>query len=116
MLVMFDIKAASALEDNVGSFFAPWLYGVSTLHCLTVSLAHGGTGLGTMWGEQLAVRMLADAGFVVISVRRRTRRPVRHPLPRAQPTCHTHRAQRHMRGPTGAPAHHQQTRVSTDST
>ena len=63
-----DIKAASALEDNVGNFFAPWLYGVSTLHCLTVSLAHDGSGLGTMWGEQLAVRMLAHAGFVDISV------------------------------------------------
>jgi SAM-dependent methyltransferase len=68
MFVMVDIKAASALEDNVGNFFAPWVYGVSTLHCLTVSLAHGGTGLATMWGEQLAVRMLADAGFVDISV------------------------------------------------
>jgi hypothetical protein len=62
MFVMFDIKAASALEDNVGNFFAPSLYGVSTLHCLTVSLAHSGTGLATMWGEQLAVRMLPTPG------------------------------------------------------
>jgi SAM-dependent methyltransferase len=67
VFVMFDIKAASALEDNVGNFLAPWLYGVSTLHCLTVSLAHGGTGLGTMWGEQCALQMLADAGFINIT-------------------------------------------------
>ena len=33
---------------------APMLYSVSTLHCLTVSLADGGAGLGTAWGEQLA--------------------------------------------------------------
>jgi SAM-dependent methyltransferase len=68
VFVMFDIKAASAVEDNIGNLLAPWLYGVSTLHCLTVSLAHGGTGLGTMWGEQLARRMLTNAGFVDVTV------------------------------------------------
>lgn len=61
--VMMDTKAASALEDNVGNPFAPLLYGISTLHCMTVSLAEGGAGLGTVWGEQLARKMLADAGF-----------------------------------------------------
>jgi hypothetical protein len=30
---------------------------------MTVSLAQGGAGLGTMWGEELAEEMLADAGF-----------------------------------------------------
>jgi SAM-dependent methyltransferase len=66
--VMMDIKAASALEDNVGNPLAPWLYAVSTLHCLTVSLAEGGAGLGTAWGEQLARRMLDEAGFVDVAV------------------------------------------------
>ena len=66
--VMMDIKAASALEDNVGNPMAPWLYGISTLHCMTVSLAQGGAGLGTVWGEQLARRMLAEAGFVDVAV------------------------------------------------
>ncbi len=33
---------------------------------MTVSLAHGGAGLGTMWGEQVALRMLADAGFAEV--------------------------------------------------
>jgi len=47
---------------------APWLYGISTLHCMTVSLAQGGAGLGTVWGEQLARRMLAEAGFVDVAV------------------------------------------------
>ncbi|WP_300007995.1 methyltransferase domain-containing protein [Pseudonocardia sp.] len=64
VFVMVDIKASSHLENNVGNPFAPWLYGVSTLHCMTVSLAHGGAGLGTVWGEERAVAMLADAGFV----------------------------------------------------
>jgi len=65
---MMDVKGASALEDNIGNPFAPWVYGVSTLHCMTVSLAEGGAGLGTMWGEQLARHMLADAGFAVVEV------------------------------------------------
>ncbi|HEY9416227.1 MAG TPA: methyltransferase domain-containing protein [Pseudonocardia sp.] len=66
--VMVDIKASSRLEDNIGNPYAPWLYGVSTLHCMTVSLAHGGAGLGTAWGEQLARQMLEEAGFVDVSV------------------------------------------------
>ena len=66
--VMMDIKATSALEDNVGNPMAPWLYAVSTLHCMTVSLAQGGAGLGTVWGEQLALQMLGEAGFVDVTV------------------------------------------------
>ncbi|MGQ0843110.1 MAG: class I SAM-dependent methyltransferase [Sporichthyaceae bacterium] len=65
---MMDIRGHSALEDNVGNPFAPLLYGVSTLHCMQVSLALGGAGLGTMWGEQTARRMLADAGFGPVEV------------------------------------------------
>ncbi|MGY1639119.1 class I SAM-dependent methyltransferase [Geodermatophilus sp. SYSU D00742] len=66
--VMMDTRAATALEDNVGNPMAPWLYAVSTLHCMTVSLARGGAGLGAVWGEELALRMLADAGFVDVAV------------------------------------------------
>ena len=35
---------------------------------MTVSLAEGGTGLGTAWGEQKARQMLGDAGFTSIEV------------------------------------------------
>ncbi len=66
--VMMDIKANSALEDNIGNPFAPLLYGISTLHCMTVSLALGGAGLGAVWGEQTARQMLSDAGFTVEGV------------------------------------------------
>lgn len=68
VFVMFDVRASSLLERNVGNPFAPWLYGVSTLHCMTVSLAVGGAGLGTVWGEELATEMLAAAGFVDVEV------------------------------------------------
>lgn len=66
--VMVEPAASSNLEDNTANPLAPWLYGVSTLHCMTVSLAHGGAGLGTAWGEQRARRMLAAAGFVDVTV------------------------------------------------
>jgi SAM-dependent methyltransferase len=68
VFVMMDIKAASRLEDNLGNPFAPWLYAVSTLHCMTVSLAQGGAGLGTVWGEEVALAMLDEAGFGTVTV------------------------------------------------
>jgi SAM-dependent methyltransferase len=65
---MKEPRVSSNLEDNVGNPFAPLLYSVSTLHCLTVSLAEGGAGLGTAFGEQLARRLLSEAGFVDVVV------------------------------------------------
>jgi SAM-dependent methyltransferase len=67
-LLMMGIKAASDLEDNLDNPAAPWLYGVSTLHCMTVSLARGGAGLGAVWGERVARQLLADTGFVEVTV------------------------------------------------
>jgi SAM-dependent methyltransferase len=63
VFLMVDIKASSRLEDNIGVPLAPFLYTVSTMHCMSVSLALDGAGLGTVWGQQLATSMLADAGF-----------------------------------------------------
>jgi SAM-dependent methyltransferase len=68
VFVMVDIKASSDLEENRANPFAPLLYATSTLHCTTVSLAHGGAGLGAMWGRELALQMLADAGFAEVTV------------------------------------------------
>jgi SAM-dependent methyltransferase len=66
--LMVEPKASSTLEDNVGNPFTPYMYGMSVLHCMTVSLAVGGAGLGTVWGEQTARRMLAEAGFASVEV------------------------------------------------
>lgn len=68
VFLMFEPRASSHLEENIGHPLAPFLYAISTLHCLTISLAHGGTGLGTAWGEQVATRMLGEAGFGQIDV------------------------------------------------
>jgi SAM-dependent methyltransferase len=61
--LMLDVWASSELADNVGVPMAPYLYTMSTMHCMSVSLAGGGPGLGTAWGHQVATRMLHDAGF-----------------------------------------------------
>jgi trans-aconitate methyltransferase len=61
--LMLDVCASSNLEDNVQTPMSAYLYTVSTMHCMSVSLAGGGPGLGTAWGHQLATRMLREAGF-----------------------------------------------------
>ncbi len=66
--LMIDFKFSSHVEENVGNPFAPLYYGISVMHCMTVSLAEGGAGLGTMWGIQLARRMLNAAGFSSVEV------------------------------------------------
>ncbi|BBX73101.1 class I SAM-dependent methyltransferase [Mycobacterium shinjukuense] len=68
VLLMVDIKASSRLEDNVGVPLSTYLYTTSMMHCMTVSLALDGAGLGTVWGRQRATSMLADAGFDEVTV------------------------------------------------
>ena len=61
-----NIAASSRLSENLDHPFGPFGYTISCMHCMTVSLAEGGMGLGTMWGEQKAQEMLTDAGFTSI--------------------------------------------------
>jgi SAM-dependent methyltransferase len=61
--LMVDIKASSQLENNLDLPWASFLYTVSTVHCMSVSLGQDGDGLGTVWGTELATQMLSDAGF-----------------------------------------------------
>ncbi len=61
-----DISASSKLSENLDHPLGPFLYTISCMHCMTVSLAEDGMGLGTMWGEQTARKMLSDAGFTSI--------------------------------------------------
>lgn len=65
-----DIAASSELAENIDHPLAPMLYAISTMHCMTVSLALNGEGLGTVWGEQVARELLAEAGFTNVSVKR----------------------------------------------
>jgi 2-polyprenyl-3-methyl-5-hydroxy-6-metoxy-1,4-benzoquinol methylase len=67
---MLDEAGSSNLEENLDHPLGPFLYAVSVLHCMTVSLALGGAGLGAMWGEQTARRMLEEAGFQNITMKK----------------------------------------------
>ncbi len=68
VFLMVDMAASSHLDQNLEIPWAPFLYTVSTMHCMTVSLSLDGLGLGTVWGTELALRMLADAGFDDVQV------------------------------------------------
>ena len=68
--LMQDIAGSSQHHNNLGHPVGPFLYTVSTTHCMTVSLCQGGEGLGTMWGEEKAREMLQEAGFTEVDVRR----------------------------------------------
>ncbi len=60
--LMVEPAAGDTLEENLGPSGA-LLYAMSTLHCMTVSLAHGGEGLGSAWGPQRAEQLCREAGF-----------------------------------------------------
>jgi 2-polyprenyl-3-methyl-5-hydroxy-6-metoxy-1,4-benzoquinol methylase len=68
--LMQDIAGSSHLHNNLDHPLGPFMYTVSTMHCMTVSLAQGGAGLGTMWGEEKAKEMLREAGFGEVEVER----------------------------------------------
>jgi 2-polyprenyl-3-methyl-5-hydroxy-6-metoxy-1,4-benzoquinol methylase len=68
--LMVDEGGSSYLEKNLDHPIATTLYAISVLHCMTVSLAESGDGLGTMWGEELAEKMLQQAGLAVQAKKR----------------------------------------------
>lgn len=66
--LMQEIAGTSDLEKDTAHPVGPFLYTISCMHCMSVSLAQGGLGLGAMWGEQVAREMLATAGFTKIDM------------------------------------------------
>ncbi|KST68069.1 class I SAM-dependent methyltransferase [Mastigocoleus testarum] len=67
--LMQDICASSDIAGNLNHPIAPLLYTISCMHCMTVSLAMNGMGLGAMWGEEKALEMLQDAGFSSVEIK-----------------------------------------------
>jgi ubiquinone/menaquinone biosynthesis C-methylase UbiE len=61
--LMQDIKGSTHVHNNVTHPIGTFLYTVSCMHCMTVSLAQGGEGLGAMWGEEKTREYLTHAGF-----------------------------------------------------
>ena len=68
--LMQDISGTSHLHDDIAHPIGPLLYTISCMHCMTVSLAQGGEGLGAMWGEAKTREYLQRAGFRSIETHR----------------------------------------------
>lgn len=61
--LMQDIHSSGHVHGNLHHPIGPLLYTISCMHCMTVSLAQGGEGLGAMWGQRQAKSLLHKAGF-----------------------------------------------------
>jgi 2-polyprenyl-3-methyl-5-hydroxy-6-metoxy-1,4-benzoquinol methylase len=70
VFLMQDIAGSKHVHKNMDHPVGPLLYTISCMHCMSVSLAQGGAGLGAMWGEETAIEMLKEAGFNRTEVKR----------------------------------------------
>lgn len=75
---MQDIAGSSFVEKNMDHPIGSFLYTISCLHCMSVSLCQDGKGLGAMWGKELAVDMLKDAGFTNIELKELPHDPINY--------------------------------------
>jgi 2-polyprenyl-3-methyl-5-hydroxy-6-metoxy-1,4-benzoquinol methylase len=66
--LMQDIHSSSHVHKDLDHPMGPLLYTVSCMHCMSVSLAQGGDGLGAMWGREKATELLNEAGFSDIQI------------------------------------------------
>ena len=78
VFLMQDIGSSSQLENNKTHLLGPFLYTISCLHCMTVSLALDGHGLGAMWGKEKAIEMLKEAGFSSVEVKQLPHDPINY--------------------------------------
>lgn len=67
---MQDISGTSHVHKDIDHPIGTVLYTISCMHCMTVSLAQGGEGLGAMWGEEKTREYLQLAGFDDIKTHR----------------------------------------------
>jgi ubiquinone/menaquinone biosynthesis C-methylase UbiE len=61
--LMQEISGTGHLEKDIEHPIGTFLYTISCMHCMTVSLAENGEGLGAMWGEVKTREYLSKAGF-----------------------------------------------------
>ena len=69
VFVCQDIAATGDLSEDRKNPVNAWIYAQSLYHCMTVSLALSGEGLGAMWGERGARKLFAEAGFSSVDLR-----------------------------------------------
>lgn len=66
---MDDVRTSSYLENNIGHPIGRFIYLWSLTHCMPLSLAQNGEGLGAAWGVERAMEYLASAGFHSVEVK-----------------------------------------------
>ena len=64
--LMVEVNTSSKLEDNINPM-GRMMYSISTLYCMTVSLAHGGAGIGACMGQEKARELAKAAGFTTFN-------------------------------------------------
>jgi 2-polyprenyl-3-methyl-5-hydroxy-6-metoxy-1,4-benzoquinol methylase len=57
-----EVNVSHDVKDNIKTL-GKMVYSVSTLYCMTTSLAHGGAGIGAAMGEPKARELAQTAGF-----------------------------------------------------
>jgi ubiquinone/menaquinone biosynthesis C-methylase UbiE len=72
--LMVEMNCSPDVNENINPV-GRFLYSVSTLYCMTTSLAHNGAGIGAAMGEPKAQELADQAGF-----RSFQRLPVKHPF------------------------------------
>lgn len=60
--LMVEVNVSARLEDNINPM-GRMMYSMSTLYCMSVSLAGGGAGIGACMGEEKAAELAREAGF-----------------------------------------------------
>jgi SAM-dependent methyltransferase len=68
--LMQDISGTSHVDRDIEHPLGTLLYTISCMHCMTVSLAQGGEGLGAMWGQEKTLDYLSRAGFRSVETKR----------------------------------------------
>lgn len=63
VVTMLDIDTATDMCKETKKPLSSVMYNISLHHCMSVSLANGGVGLGACWGVELATEMLKEAGW-----------------------------------------------------
>jgi 2-polyprenyl-3-methyl-5-hydroxy-6-metoxy-1,4-benzoquinol methylase len=65
--LMQDIRGTGHVHEDAAHPMGTFLYTASCMHCMTVSLAQGGEGVGAMWGEEKTREYLQKAGFRAVT-------------------------------------------------
>jgi ubiquinone/menaquinone biosynthesis C-methylase UbiE len=67
VFVMVEPTASGDLDTDIAQPTAVMGYATSLLHCVQVSMAGGGPGLGGMWGNRGAQTLFAETDFTTVT-------------------------------------------------